>query len=59
LHRHVIVGDDGFDLDPLAGREVCGHLEVEHVARVVLDDVQDARAAVDRLGRLEHLVGRR
>ena len=44
---------------PSAGGEVRGHLEVEHVAGVVLDDVQDAGAAVDRLGRLEHLVGRR
>ena len=59
LDRHVVVGDDGLDLDPLALREVGRHLEVEDVARVVLDDVEDAGAAVDRLGRLEHLIGRR
>ena len=35
-----------------------GHLEVQHVAGVVLHDVQHAGAAVDDLGRLEHLVGR-
>ena len=36
-----------------------GHLEVHHVALVVLDDEEHAGAGVDRLGRGEHLVGRR
>ena len=58
LHRDVVVGHDRLDLDALALGEVGGHLEVQHVAGVVLDDVQHAGAAVDRLGRLEHLVGR-
>ena len=44
--------------EPSASRHVGGHLEVHDVAGVVLDDVQDARAAVDGLGRLHHLVGR-
>ena len=59
LDRHVVVGDDRLDLDALALAEVGRHVEVHDVAGVVLDDVQDARAAVDGLRRLEHLVGRR
>ena len=59
LDRDVVVGDDRLDLDALALGQVGGHLEVQHVAGVVLDDVQDAGAAVDGLGRLEHLVRRR
>ena len=58
LHRDVVVRHDGRDLDALALREVGRHLEVEDVARVVLDDVQDAGTAVDRLRRLQHLVRR-
>ena len=54
-----LVSDDRFDLDALSRRQVRRHLEVQHVARVVLHDVQNACAAVDGLGRLEHLVGRR
>src|SRR5690606_11814917 len=57
LHRHVVVDDDRLDADALVGGEVGGHLEVEHVARVVLDDVQHARAAVGGLGGGEDLVG--
>ena len=50
----------GFDLDAgLLGRHLGGHLEVHDVAGVVLDDVQHAGAAVDELGGLVHLVGRR
>ena len=41
----------------LVGGELGGHLEVQHVAGVVLDDVDDAGAAVDRLGRGQDLVG--
>ena len=37
---------------------VGGHVEVHDVAGVVLDDVHDTGAAVDGLGRLQHLVGR-
>ena len=59
LDRDVVVGHDRLDLDALALGEIGGHLEVQHVAGVVLDDVQDAGAAVDGLGGLEHLVRRR
>ena len=38
--------------------EVGGHVEVHDVARVILDDVDDAGSAVDGLRRLEHLVRR-
>ena len=58
LHRDVIVGEDGLDLDVLALAHVRRHVEIHHVAGVVLDDVNHAGAAVDGLGRLEHLVGR-
>jgi hypothetical protein len=58
LHGDVVVGDDRDHAHPrLSGRQLGGHLEVHHVAGVVLDDVQDARAAVDQLGRRQHLVG--
>ena len=39
--------------------ELGGHLEVQDVAGVVLHDVQDAGAAVDRLGGEQHLVRHR
>ena len=58
LDRDVVVGEHGLDLDVLALAHVGGHVEVHDVAGVVLDDVNDAGAAVDRLRRLEHLVGR-
>src|SRR3954447_12046077 len=59
LDGHVVVRHHRRDLDPLGGRELRGHLEVHDVAGVVLDDVEDAGAAVDGLRRLVHLVGRR
>ena len=43
---------------PSSRGELGGHLEVHHVAGVVLDDVEHAGAAVDRLGGGQHLVGR-
>ena len=43
------------DLD-LARHELGRELEVQHVAGVVLDDVEDAGAAVDGAGRGLHLV---
>ena len=55
LDRDVVVGDDRRDLD-LAGDELGGQLEVQDVAGVVLDDVEDAGAAVDGAGRGLHLV---
>ena len=55
LDRDVVVGHDGRDLD-VAGHELGGHLEVQHVAGVVLDDVQDAGPAVDGAGGGLHLV---
>ena len=55
LDRDVVVGDDRGDLD-LVGHELRRELEVEHVAGVVLDDVEDAGAAVDGSGGRLHLV---
>ena len=59
LHGDVVVDHDRLDLDALTAGELGGHLEVHHVARVVLDDVDDAGAAVDRLRRIDHLIRRR
>ena len=59
LHGDVVVDQHGLDVDPLVGGVLGRQLEVHDVARVVLDDVHDAGAAVDRLGRGEHLVGHR
>ena len=60
LDRDIVIRNDGRDLDTgLCSSELGGHLEVHDVAGVVLHDVQDAGAAVDALGRLEHLVGYR
>ena len=55
LDRDVVVRHDRLDLD-LARDELGGHLEVQDVAGVVLDDVEDAGAAVDGPGRGFHLV---
>ena len=43
--RVVVVDHDGLDVDPRAAAEIRRHLEVHDVARVVLDDVEDAGAA--------------
>ena len=59
LYGDVVVGDDGLDRDPGVGGQLRGHLEVQHVAGVVLHDVQDARAAVDRGGGDEDRLGGR
>ena len=56
LDRNVVVDDDLVDRP---GRHFGGHLEVHHVALVVLDDQQHAGAGVDLGGGLHHLVGRR
>src|SRR5438552_3345429 len=49
LHGHVVVDDHGLDPHPVVTRELGGHLEVEHVAGVVLHDVQYPGTGVDRL----------
>ena len=55
LDGDVVVGDDRRDLD-LAGDELRGHLEVQDVAGVVLDDVEHAGPAIDGAGGGLHLV---
>src|SRR6202012_1688645 len=59
LDVQVVVDHDLDDLDALVVGELGGQLEVEDVAGVVLHDVQDAGAAVHRLGGGQHLVGHR
>ena len=56
LHRHVVVDHDRLDADPVVVGQFRGHLEVEHVAGVVLDDVQHPGPGVDRLGGGQDLV---
>ena len=51
--------EDRLDGDPLVGGVLGRQAEVHDVAGVVLDDVHDPGAAVDRLGGGEHLVGHR
>src|SRR5215208_5746478 len=58
LDRHVVVGYDVVGLYTLGLRQFSCHLEVEDVACVVLDHVEDARTAINGLGSLEHLLGR-
>ena len=58
LDRDVVVGDDRGDLH-LARDELGGHLEVQDVTGVVLDDVEHPGAAVDGAGRGLHLIGDR
>ena len=53
LHGDVVVDDDGAHGDPLRPGQIGGGLEVQNVARVVLDDVEDPRASVSRLGRTD------
>src|SRR6266566_7530415 len=59
LDGHVVVDGDAFDPAAAVAGQVGGHLEVHHVAGVVLDDVQHPGAAVDLGGGPLHLVGRR
>jgi len=57
LDRHVVVDDDRLHLDVIGLGEVRGHLEVEDVTGVVLDDVEHPGAAADRLGGLQDWSG--
>src|SRR5215217_6174432 len=59
LDGHIVVGHDVVSLYPFGLAELPCHLEVEHVACVVLDDVEDTGPAVDGLAGFEHLVRRR
>lgn len=55
-HGHVVIDQYPGDPETLVLGELRGHLEVQHVARVVLDDEQHPRPAVDRGGGPHHLV---
>src|SRR5215212_5304852 len=59
LDGHVVVGHYVVGLYSFGLAELPCHLEVEHVARVVLDDVEDTGPTVHGLARFEHLVWRR
>src|SRR5215213_3939729 len=57
LDGDVVVGNDVVGLYSFGLGQLPGHLEVQDVSRIVLDDVEDAGPAVDGLARIEHLVG--
>ena len=59
LDRDVVGDHDRGDLDTFGTGQLGGDLEVHDVAGVVLDDVEDACAAVDGLGGGHHLIGDR
>ena len=59
LHGDIIVDDDVVRLDVLILRHVDGHLEVQHIARVVLDDAEDAGVGRNCLDALVDLIRRR
>ncbi|MNE47197.1 hypothetical protein D3C80_1415870 [compost metagenome] len=56
FHRHVVIDQREADLDPVTVQQLDCGLEVEHVAGVVLHQKQHARAAIDRLTALVHLI---
>jgi len=58
LDGDVVVDQHGADGQALGRGELGGRLEVEHVAGVVLHDVEDPRPTVDGAGRREDRVGR-
>jgi hypothetical protein len=59
LDRDVVVDQHRLDPYPFIAGEIGRHLEVQYVAGVVLHDVHDTGATVDRLGRGQDLVRHR
>ena len=57
LDSYVVVGYDAFYLDSLSRGHFSCHLEVQHVTRVILDDMQHACATIHSLGCGKHLIG--
>ena len=55
----VVAHQDGANLDILHGRHLGGHVEVHDVAAVVPVDIDDALAAMDPPGHVEHGVAAR
>ena len=55
LDRDVVIDDDG---RASTIGHFCRHLEIHHIALVILDDEDDARALVDGFHRRRHLVRR-
>src|SRR5690606_2584294 len=53
----IVVDQDRLNLNAIGMGQLGGGFEVEDIASVVLDDEQDAFAAVYGLGALVHLVG--
>src|SRR5690606_12795341 len=57
FHGDIVVDQDRLNLNAIGMGQLGGGFEVEDIASVVLDDEQDAFAAVYGLGALVHLVG--
>ena len=56
LNSYVISNDNLLNVDPFVFGHVSSHLEIHHVAGVVLDDQQNTLAAIHCLDCLENLV---
>ena len=54
LQRHIVIDDDHRIVEFEHFR---GHLELHHVARIILDDEQHPGPALDRFGGAQYLVG--
>ena len=54
--RDVVGRRDGAHLDAVVAGQLGRHVEVQDVAAVIAVEVEHARAAVDRLRHLEHLL---
>jgi hypothetical protein len=56
FHSDIVIRDHSFHFDAFSAGEVGCHFEVQDVAGIVLNDVQNACSAADRFGRFEHLI---
>ena len=58
FHGYVVIDEDVLDRNAVRVGQLGRGLEIEHVAGVILDQEQDACAAVDGLGGFIHLIRR-
>src|SRR5262249_54474171 len=56
LYGNIIVGNDTFNLNPLSLCQFFSHIEVQYIASVVLNNVQDTCTAIDGMGGGQHLI---
>ena len=58
LNRHIIANDYIIGLDAILRRNFAGHGEIHNITGVILDDHQNARAAIRRLDALNDAIRR-